>query len=424
VLRFAIALLVVLSVVTAGCGSETGDTPGGQSRAVAAALQADLPRETPTVPADDAAKLSDANARFGGRLTAHVAREEPTLVLSPFSISDALAMTFAGARGETERQMAAALGFDLGQERLHPAFNALERRVSAAAGDDVRLSIANALYVQRGMTVRRPFLDTLARHYGSGLRTVDFRSDPPGAVKEINDWVAAETEDRIKDLLDPDGLPRDTRLVLANAIHLDAKWQQPFEHRATRPAPFDAPSGTKQVPTMHQMSTFAYAQHTGSRTLELPYRGGRLALDIVLPDDGRLPEVLRTLERDPGSLVAGLEPQPVQVALPKLELRSSLQLVEPMQALGMRDAFDASRADFSGMAAGPPLYVGQIVHQAFMRVDEDGTEAAAATAVGMRATSAGPSDPVSFNVDRPFAFLLRDRQTGAVLFTGVISDPA
>ena len=421
--RLAIGVLVVLCVVAAGCGSDDGDTSGGQLRAVSPDLQANVARESPTVPAGDASKLSDANARFGGRLTALLAREKPTVVFSPFSISNALAMTFAGARGDTERQMAGALGF-VEQERLHPAFNALDRRVSAAAGDGVRLSIANALYVQRGMTVRRAFLDTLARHYASGLRTVDFGSDPAGAVKEINDWVAAETNDRIKDLLDRDGLPTDTRLVLANAIYLDAKWQQPFEHRATRPADFHAPTGTKKVPTMHQMSRFAYGARTGSRTLELPYRGGRLALDIVLPDPGHLPAVIRTLARDPGSLMADLEPQPVQVALPKLKLRSSVQLVEPMQALGMRDAFEPDGADFSGMASGPPLYVGQIAHQAFMRVDEDGTEAAAATAVTMRATSAPPSEPMSFIVDRPFAFLLRDRQTGAVLFAGVVSDPA
>lgn len=410
--RFAMVVLVLCSLALSACGSDDDDDVGPR-----------VARENPTPTVQDSARLETGNALFAGRLTAELAREEPTVVLSPFSVSTALAMAYAGAGGETATEMADTLGFGALDARVHSTFNALDRRVSAAQGDGVKLNIANALYVQRGASVQQPFLDTLARQYGSAPRSVDFAGDPSGAVGEVNKWVAGETEDKIEKLLED--VDPATRLVLANAIYLDAKWQSPFERESTRNEPFHAPGGTKDVPTMHKMASFPYGEREGSRTLELPYRGGRLALDVVLPTerDG-LPAVMRALERDPQSLVEGLEGEMVQLALPKMELRSALELSKPLQALGMRRAFDPSGADFRGMSTQqPPLFIGQIAHQAYVRIDEEGTEAAAATAVGM-AGSAAPTRTLEFKVDRPFAFLLRDRQTGAVLFTGVVSDPS
>jgi serpin B len=413
------ALLALFALLAAtGCGSADRGAPPGEVRAPD-------PRSHPAVAPADAAALRAGNAAFAGRLLGVLTRTEPTVALSPFSISEALAMTYAGARGETASEIATALRFGLPPARLHAAFNALDQALEAANGPDVTFSVANALYGQRAMRFHPAFLSLLARAYGAGMRTVDFVHAPDAAIAAINDWVSDRTHGRIPDLLDRGNIDELTRLVLVNAVYLNAKWDAPFEKGDTASAPFHAPGGTVQVPTMHRTGSYDYLRGEGYRALELPYRGGRLAFDILLPDPGRLPALVRRLDRDgPLDLLRGLRGESVGLALPKLKLRARFELADALKELGMPRAFDPDRADLSGIAGRPgDLYVKAAVHEAYIRVDEEGTEAAAATGVVVGATSVPAPPAVMFTVDRPFAFVLRDRQSGAVLFLGTVSRP-
>jgi serpin B len=417
----ALALIGIVGLMT-GCGVVAETTPG-------------VPKTTPgpvtvaparaAVPPADAAALRDGNALFAGRLLADIARRRPDVALSPASISDALAMAFAGARGPTATQIAAALDFRLAPARLGAASSAADRSLAAANGPGATLDVANALYGQTGQRFRRAFLGLLARDYGAGLRTADFEHASDAARAEINAWVSAQTRGRIAQLLGPGDVTPLTRLVLVNAVYLKAKWLDPFTHQDTFPAAFHAPDGTVEVPTMHQTATLGYLQGAGYRALELPYQGGRLAFDILLPSQGGLGALLTRLAGDgPLALLHGLRRTQVGVALPKFRLTTHVALNAPLAALGMRLAFEAGRADLSGIAGRPgDLYINAVVHETYLSVDEDGTEAAAATGVGISTTAAPAPAPVKFVVDRPFAFVLRDGKTGAVLFSGVVSRP-
>ena len=334
-------------------------------------------------------------------------------------------MAFAGARGATAAEMAGALDFRLPPARLAAAFNGADRSLEGVNGPDATLNVADALYGQAGQSFDQPFLETLARDYGAGLRTADFERATEAARAEINAWVSDQTAGKIPNLLGPGDIDPSTRLMLVNAVYLKARWLQPFTKAATFPAVFHAPSGPVKVPTMHQTGSFGYRQGAGYQALELPYRGGRLAFDILLPSPGGLQALLARLAGEgPLALMAGLERQRVQLALPKVELDTRFQLADALKALGMRLAFEPGRADLSGIAGKPgDLNINSVVHEAYLNVDEAGTEAAAATGVGIVASAMPAQPPVEFIVDRPFAFTLRDLRTGAVLFTGVVSRP-
>lgn len=412
------SLLCLLSLAAAGCGTANQASVGAQTRA-------SDPRAAVNVSAGDAAALRASNSVFAGRLLGVVGRGGGTVALSPFSISEALAMTLAGARGETATQMEQALDFGLPSARLHGAFNALDQELATVNQPGAVLSIANALYGQKGERFRTAFLGLLARDYGAGLRIVDFEHATEQARSEINAWVSQRTRGKIPQLLAPGVLDQLTRLVLVNAVYLNAKWKSPFLKSATGPAPFHTPQGTINVPTMNQDGTFGYLRGSGYQALELPYRGGRLAFDVILPDPGAFGSIEgRVASSGPLALLTGLQPQRVAVGLPKLQLRTSLELGDALKALGMPLAFSPGQADLSGIAGRPgDLYISDVVHQAYIRVDEAGTEAAAATGVVVSASSARVSPPIAFNVDRPFIFVIRDTQTGAILFLGAVSKP-
>jgi serpin B len=411
---------VGLLAALAGCGSASQVTASRTTP-----VRATAPRATPSVSRADAAALRDGNSLFAGRILADMARTQPNLALSPASISQALSMAFAGARGATAAQIAAALEFTLPAGRLGAAFNAADRSLANVDGPDTTLDVANALYGQSGQRFRQPFLDVLASDYGAGLRTADFEHATDAARAAINAWVSAQTRGKIPALLGPGDLDPLTKLVLVNAVYLKAKWLEPFAHQDTFPAAFHAPGATEQVPTMHQTGTFGYKQAAGYQALELRYRGGRLAFDILLPSSGGIQPVLSSLARQgPLALLAGVRPTQMAVALPRFRLRTHFELSDPLHTLGMRLAFRPGRADLSGIAGRPgDLYIKAVVHEAYLNVDEAGTEAAAATGVTVVGTAVPAPPPVDFVVDRPFVFVLRDTRTGAVLFTGVVSRP-
>ncbi len=414
----ALSIAAVLALL-AGCGSGFSHRAKGALGTVMAADR----RALPGVNAADSATLTDGNAGFAGRLLATLARTHPTLVLSPFSISEALSMTSAGARGSTAEQIDRALGFRLPLPRLAAAFNAQTQSLALADTSGAKLELANALFGQAGQRFRAPFLSILARDYGAGIHIADFSS--PAAVSEINRWVSDHTAGKIARLLSPGAVGSTTRLVLVDAVYLDAKWLIPFERSDTYPAAFHAPAGTIRVPTMHQNGTFGYLRGDGYQALELPYKGGRLALDILLADPGQLQQTLgRIASGGPLKALAGMKPQYVMVALPKFQLLTQLELSGPLAGMGMPLAFEPGRADLSGIAGNPgSLYVQRVIHEAYIDVDEAGTQAAAATGVGIGASAIEQQPRLRFVADRPFVFALRDTRTDAILFTGVIARP-
>jgi serpin B len=419
-MRLRAVVPIGMLLLAAGCAS-AGDAGPMTSQLV----RANVPRASASVSPAEAAALRDGNAVFAGRLLAEVAPGRQNVALSPASISEALAMAFAGARGTTASEMTTALDFGVPAARLGAAFNEVGRSLANVNGPDATLRVANALYGQAGERFRQAFLRVLARDYGAGLRTADFERAADAARVQINAWVAEQTAGKIAQLLGAGDVDPSTRLMLVNAVYLKARWLSPFTKQSTIPAVFHAPGGAVEVPTMHQTATFVYVEGAGYRALELPYRGGRLAFDILLPSSGELQPLLAHLAADgPLSLLAGLRRQQVQLSLPKFRLDTRFELAAALEALGMRLAFEPGGADLSGIAGRPgDLYIKSVAHEAYLSVDEAGTEAAAATGVGISATAMPAPPRIDFVVDRPFAFVLRDRGTGAVLFTGVVSHP-
>jgi serpin B len=355
------------------------------------------------------------------------------LALSPYSVAVALALTLNGARGATLDEMLDVLAAD-DADRLNGGLNALTQAVESMAGKRrrndgsthvVALDSANALFGQQGVRWEGDFLDTLAREYGAGMRIVDFENATESARGLINDWTAGRTHDRIEEIIPPDVLDPSTRLVLVNALYFKAAWAEPFEAFATSAAAFHLEDGSEvQVPTMNAtLGSASYGVGEGYQAVQLPYAGNELAMTIVLPDEHRLADV----EGSVGSgglpaILASVERGSVSLALPTWTFRTATPLKEALMALGVRTAFGENVADFSRMTTQMVLYVAAVLHQVFIAVDENGTEAAAATAVVMRETSAMRPDD-SGVVDRPFLFVIHDVEHGTPLFVGRVSDP-
>lgn len=380
----------------------------------------------------DLPALVTGNNAFAWDLYQKLAGQNGNLFYSPYSISLALAMTYAGARDVTEQQMAAAMHYTLPQDRLHPAFNnldlALAERGQGAKGKDsqgFRLKIANALWGQQGYQFLPAFLDLLAQNYGAGLRLLDFARAPEDSRLAINKWVSDQTENKIKDLIAQGAIVPATRLVLTNAIYFNAAWADQFKPEQTKDGPFNLLDGSQvSVPMMHQTASFGYAEGDGYQAVELPYDKNELSMVILLPQAGKF----QTFESMLGAshaaaLVQDLKRKPVDLTMPKFKFDSSFTLADALQAMGMRDAFTYGPANFSGMDGTRNLFISQVIHKAFVAVDEQGTEAAAATAVIVAAGAAIPEPPVTVTIDRPFVFLIRDIQSGAILFVGRVVNP-
>lgn len=392
-------------------------------------LQSDKPRETPPQSAYDAiGTLSASNNEFAIELYHQLRSQSGNLFYSPFSISQALAMTYAGAKGGTETQMASAMHFDLAQADLHAAFNALSATLASRVGDSdqggFELNIANALWGQHGFGFQPEFLDTLALNYGAGMQAVDFAASD-AARQTINDWVAEQTRDKIQDLI-PEGVLNElTRLVLTNAIYFKAAWLLPFEESATQDDTFDLLDGSEvQVPMMRQVESFGYLKAEDFEAVELFYEGRELSMVILVPDEDQFTAFEQNLNAATiQSFINQLSVERLDLSLPKFKVESSFGLAETLAAMGMPDAFDVVKADFSGMTGQPDLYITDVVHKAFVDVNEIGTEAAAATGVVMGLKSMPTGEPIEVKIDRPFLFVIRDVQTGAMLFFGRVVQP-
>jgi len=375
-----------------------------------------------------AKKLSEGNAAFAADLYQRVKSGDKNLFFSPYSLSSALAMTYTGARGQTATEMAAALHFDLPAAELPSAFAALDQRLSAIGKEGkVALNVANSLWLQRGYHFQKEFLETGRKSFGAELAEVDFAKDTEGSRTRINKWVAGKTADKIPELLKPGVLDPLTRLVLCNAIYFKGDWAKQFDPKATRSADFFVtPERTVQTPMMSRKTQLRSARFDGFSAFELRYQGDALSMVVLLPEarDG-----LGVLE----SRLNGIHLQAwltrldqaregeAMVHLPKFKLSSKFELQPILSAMGMPSAFGGD-ADFSGMDGTRNLQISAVVHEAVIEVNEQGTEAAAATAVVMRPTSM-PAPVPEFRADHPFIFLVRENQTGSVLFLGRVVDP-
>jgi serpin B len=372
----------------------------------------------------DVSAVVKGNNEFAFDLYARLRARDGNLFFSPNSISTALAMTSAGARGDTADEMAKALHFTLPPDRLHPAFAALLKALNAEGQKrGYQLSVANALWGQKGEGFKPDFLKLAKDDYGAGLKEVDFAHDTEAARKEINAWVERQTQDRIKDLLQPGVLDPLTRLVLTNAVYFKGDWSSPFKKDLTREEPFLTGGGKVQAPLMHQSARFKYLDAGALQVLEMPYVGKDLSMVVLLPKkaDG-LAELEKSLTADKlAGWLGQAREEEVEVGLPKFQATSEFSLKDQLAALGMKKAFVPGAADFSGMNGRDDLYITAVVHKAFVDVNEQGTEAAAATGVvvGLRAT---PVRPV-FRADHPFVFLIRDTRNDSVLFLGRLVNP-
>ena len=399
--------------------------------AVGEVLKSDKERiSSPDVGASEQSLLVEGNSAFAFELYQALKGAEGNLFYSPYSISLALAMTYAGARGETAQQMADTLHFTLGQDRLHPAFNWLDAELASrgegAAGKDekgFRLNIVNAIWGQKDYEFLINFLDILAENYGAGLRILDFITEPEKSRVTINDWVSNQTEGRIEDLIPQGAIGELTRLVLTNAIYFNAAWKYPFNGNITSDAPFYLLDGGQvTVPMMKQTRTFGYAEGEGYQAVELLYDGVALSMVILLPASGNFEAFEQGLQAQKVSdIIDGQQFREVDLSMPKFEYDSEFSLKDTLTGMGMRDAF-SDDADFSGMTGNRELLISDVLHKAFVSVDEAGTEAAAATAVVMAGSGLEP--PAEVTIDRPFIFLIRDIKTGAIIFVGRVLDPA
>jgi serpin B len=425
--RALVALFLVAVLVVSACTDATEPTTVPD---VATLAMSDLARAPAAASDAEIAAAAASLELFGADLFGILAAENDNLVVSPASIVLALAMTYAGAEGVTAEEMATVLHFQLDDESLHEAFNALDALVESRSfegpeEEGVLVSTANSLWGQQGLSFEEVFLDTLAVNYGAGMRLVDYTTAADEARLAINEWVAGETNDKITDLIPAGMLNALTWLVLVNAVYLDATWASQFDPDSTYDGSFYLTDGAEvTVPLMSQSAAFLYGAGPGWQAVQLPYLRNELGMLLIIPDEGRFAEVEATLS-DGLIAHAVADSAPIEVALtmPKFEFRTQVGLNPALRELGMVAAFDGGTADFSGMTAAERLFISDVIHEAYIAVDEEGTEAAAATAVVMAATAA-PLETVQLTIDRPFLFALRDLETGALLFLGRVMDPS
>jgi serpin B len=426
ILMKRLVLLIGFVLLPLAC-SRTTEEPARVPKAVML-LDAGTIADVPNVPAADQTSLVAGNDEFAVDLYRQLSREPGNLFFSPYSISSTLAMSYAGAHGTTAAEMAKVLHFDLAADKLHGAFADLNQQLLGSQRG-YQLSLANALWAQTGYAFEPAYVKRLKDSYGAGLGTVDFASNPEMARQAINSWVSEQTRGKIPELLQATDLNPLTRCVLTNAIYFQATWFYPFQKAATRNKTFwRTRQEQTQVPMMHLHEHLAYMEAEGVQALELPYES-RFRLIVLLP---RQRDGLAAMEKDLTAKklrtwIGAMKREEVDVALPRFKVQSTHSLREPLTALGMSLAFSPD-ADFSGSRASAQqdgLKITAVIHQALVEVDEKGTEAAAATAEVKSAKSLEPwrHEPKQFLADHPFLFLIRDGQTGSILFLGRLTDP-
>jgi serpin B len=395
-------------------------TLSGSTLARELSIHPQLKRSSPVVKGNNAFALD---------LYRQLCNQQGNLCVSPYSLSTALAMTYAGARGQTAIEMSEVLHFTLGQEDLHPAFAALRAKLDAQKqqGEGIQLKIANRLWGQKGYDFLKPFIQLTRNYYGAELEEVDFKANTEQVRRTINKWVAQQTQEKIQDLIPPGTLNSLTRMVLTNAIYFKGSWLKPFNPAYTKNKPFTvAPGQQIDVPMMSQSARVGYAEFGELQVLELPYVGKKTSMVILLPKkvDGlaQLEQQLTPKKIQNWLWLSSINysQYPTSIELPKFKVDAKFELKPVLSKMGMVSAFDDGAADFSGMNGRKDLFLKEAIYQTVVHVDELGTEAAGATAAMGELRCVGGN----FSADRPFIFLIRDRESGSILFLGRLVNPA
>jgi len=420
-------------------GYPSGDDngyPGGEDDVVNNGYtKSSVNRETsPDINLDQIQILAQDNTSFALSFYEKISQEEENIIFSPISLSLALSMALAGAETSTEEAMIEALQFSLPEDEIYPTFNALVLAIEESQkipmeeseGDEFQLNIANSIWGQAGYDFEQEFLDTLARNYGAGMYLVDFVENPENARQLINNWVEEETQEKIKDLIPPGAIDTLTRLVLANAIYFNASWQHPFQEKATEKAPFIALDNSEIEVDMMRLfgERLGYAQGENYQAVILPYLSTDFSMTIIVPDKGFFNDFEEGFNLEKlNSIQNNLTSQRVDLRMPKFETESTINANDALAALGMSEAFDSQSADFFGITEAERSYISDVLHKATITVDEEGTEAAAATAIIMRTTSIDPNEPIELTIDRPFLYMIQHNPTGSILFMGRVTQP-
>lgn len=420
-----ISYMALCLAILAGCAASPSPT------AQSGNLTGKLAYETaPQFKEDELKQIVESNNDFSRAIFVHQAETKENLVISPYSLYQALSMLYAGAAGETASEMRLAMRLPWEDARVHRLVNALNQQLVNSAGtgegdaQTFELQIANALWAAQDRTYEQAFLDTLSQNYDSGLRTVDF-TNAKTASDAINAWVAEQTSQKITQLAEPAMFSADTALALTNAVYFKAAWQYPFNETATSDSPFTLLSGEQRtVPTMRLGETLDVSVTEGLIMVRLPYASGTMAMEILMPslDLWNSPEGLSALWSNQANYPE-MQPTLVSLSLPKFRIETpTIDLIPALKANGMQRAF-TNDADFSGISGDQSLYVSAVAQKAFIDVNEKGTEASAATIAVVRPKSAPGGEPLQITFDHPFIFQIRDTATGAILFMGIVMQP-
>jgi serpin B len=365
--------------------------------------------------------LVAGNTQFAFDLYRKLHQGNGNFFFSPYSISQALGMVYAGSHGKTEEQMASTLHFELAPYDLPPVFGALNSDLARRGNGNFQLCLANSLWWQEGYALRQVYLNTLRKRFGARVEPLDFSTTPEKSRATINEWVSRYSKGKIKALLPPGSITSLTRLVLANAIYFRATWKERFNADFTSNSPFHLLDGGQvTVPMMKQITPFAYTATGGVQAVELSYIGEQFSMVILLPGRGQFEDFASSLTADQvADILEHLSTQMVQIYMPRFEFRSSFELANTLAELGMTDAFILGKANFRGMTLDREFFLGNLHHQTVVSVDENGTYAAAGTAAEM----VWPDVP-TVRLNRPFIFLIRDIGANTILFIGQVMDPS
>ena len=426
--KIIFCLLITPLLFTSACGPVT--KPKGVVYA-----QSQLTRDLdPKLDLDSLSTLSASNTAFAFSFYDQVRDTDGNIIFSPLSLSLALSMALAGARGDTRQEMLDAMSLQSLGDETSPAFNALLLAIEGSQqdleGEDevstFQLNIANSSWGQSGFEFNPDFLDTLALYYGAGMYQVDFSQDPEAARQAINAWVEDETNDKIKDLIPQGAIKTLTRLVLANAIYFKGGWMYPFIENGTKTKPFTLLDGSKITVDMMRLgeNDLKYIKGENFQAATLPYKSRDFSMLLILPNEGAFKEVEGLLGAEMlSTIMDGMHYVPVNLRMPKFDFETALNANDVLGSMGMVQAFIPDVADFSGMTTEDPLYISDVVHKATITVDEQGTEAAAATAIIMATKSMPVADPIELVLDRPFMFAIMHEPTGTILFLGRVVQP-
>lgn len=421
-------VLIMGAAFLAACTMNNSTTDPNPANNVGTLIQSSVERADPQVADETLRQVGSAYNSFAFDFYQQARQDSAdNLIFSPYSISTAFAMVYAGARNTTESEMAQGFHYDLPQDELHVALNRLSQDLTATATEEgeFELSIANAVWAQKDYELNSSYLDVLAAQYGAGVRIEDFKNEAgrATAVDNVNTWVSEATREKIKSIVNERTFTENTRMVLANAIYFYADWVSPFNAEVTRPMPFIANDGTtNEVDMMVQQLFTGYAEGDGWQAIALPYQGGRVRMVAIRPADDTFDDFeagLTAAQFD--DITAALAQTEVLVFLPKFEYETTLdELPALLQPLGINQLFEEEIADLSGIEPKQELFVAKAIHKATITVDEEGTEAAAVTVITVdgAGSAAPPEEPKEIMFDHPFFYVIQDEVTGTILFVG------